>query len=249
MLTNLKAGVKTAAKWASKHSPEILTAAAALGVVATGYFAYRGGIKVGLEEAEEELTTKEKAKIIVKEMWPAVGMGGLTIAAIISSNIISIKRQKALASAYAITSEAYQTYKRHVIEKLGEKKEDELRGEIAESDVKADPPNDEVIFNTGRGNTLFKDRISGRYFRSDIDFVRRQQVTVNQWLMAGEDWVSVNDWYSLIGLENLEDLDDLGWNVEEGVHFDFNACLTPDNEPAIVIDYDISPRYDFRNLH
>ena len=95
---------------------------------------------------------------------------------------------------------------------------------------------------------MFKDRISGRYFRSSIDYIRKQEVVVNQWMMAGEDWVSVNEWFSLIGLETLEDLEDMGWNVEEGVHFDFDSCLAPSGEPCIVINYSIGPRIDFRSM-
>lgn len=239
----------------AKHSTSILTVCSTVGVAATGYLGYKAGKKATekiiakTNEKGEELTKKEKAKEIAKSVAPAAIVGGLTIGMIISSNIINIRRQRALSSALALSSEALATYKDKVVETLGEKKEAEMRGEIARDEVARDDPKEEIIFSTNEGDTLFKDRISGRYFRSDIDFIRKQQVKINRWLAAGEDWVSVNDWYDMIGLPSLEDLEDLGWNVEEGLEFEFNSCIAPSTEPCIVIDYDISPRFDYRNLH
>lgn len=251
---NLRMALMVVKDFAIKHSAEILSGAACVGVAVTGYLAFKAGFDTSADLAEmpEDISGKEKAKVVIKNSWEAAAVGGLTWGTIIASGIIAFKRNKALAAvttAYMTTSEMFNTYRRHAIERLGEKKEGEMRGEIAEELVTHDPPSETVIFNTGRGNYLFKDRISGRYFRSDIDYIRKQEVVINQWLAAGEDWVSLNDWYGLIGLESLEDLEDLGWNVEEGVHFEWDSCISPDNEPCMVINYDISPRYDFRSLH
>lgn len=49
-----------------------------------------------------------------------------------------------------------------------------------------------------------------------------------------------NEWFDL---EQCEDLNDFGWNVEveveEKVKFDLVTCLSPDNEPCILINFDI----------
>ena len=236
-------------QWCKHHAPEILLGVACAGTVATGYLAFKGGVRtadklVDKESRGVDISKKEMAKIVTKEVLPAVAVGALTWSAIIASGVISYRKAKALASAYLLTSEALTTYRAKVVEKLGDGKDDEIMGAIGDDLVADDPPSSAVIFNTGHGNTLFKDRITGRYFRSDLDFIRKQQVEINNWLAAGEDWVSVNEWFSLIDLEQCEDLDGLGWNVEEKVKFDLAACLSPENEPCILINYDISPRMD-----
>lgn len=252
MVTQLRTGLEAAKKFALKHSPELLAGASIIAGAAAGYFAFKGGYDTAVDISRmEEPTKKEMAKVVAKNSWPALVAEAVNVAVNVVNAKNGIKTQKSLASvanAYAMQAEAFDIYRRHTVERLGEKKEGEMRGEIAEELVKRDPPSETVIFNTGQGTYLFKDRISGRYFRSDIDYIRKQQVKINGWLAAGEDWVSVNDWYSMIGLETLEDLDEMGWNVEEGVHFDFDSCLSPDNEPCIVINYDISPRIDFRSM-
>ena len=253
-MNKLKAGLHAVKSFASNHSEVILSGVAILGVAATGYFAFKAGFDTSVDLSEiDEPTGKEKAKVVLKNSWPAIATGGLTWGVIVTSGVISFRRNKALnavTTAYAATSEMFNTYRRHAIERLGEKKEAEMRGEIAGENVANDPPSEEVIFNTGHGNYLFKDRISGRYFRSSIDYVRKQQIEINNWLSSGcEEFVSVNEWFDLLGLESLEDLADLGWNVDTGVHFEFDSCLSPDNEPCIVISYDVGPRFDFRTLH
>lgn len=256
MLTSIKAAIATAKTFAVKNAPTILTVAASAGVVAVGYLAAKEGISVGrkLDDLEEysidEPTTKEKAEVIVKGFAPAAAVGAVTIAAIISSNVINIRRQKQLATCYAMAREALDVYKSKVIEKLGEKKEAELRGEIAEDYIHETPPSSCVVHSTGHGDVLFMDRVSGRYFRSNIDYIRKQQLEINRWLSSGcEEFVSVNDWYGLLGLPELPDLEELGWSINDGVNFEFNHGLTDDNEPCCVIDYSIGPRYDFRTLY
>ena len=69
-------------------------------------------------------------------------------------------------------------------------------------------------------------------------------------------WVSLNEFYDEINSPQLEHIpmgDDLGWNVEDTCRgqlpITLTALLTDDGKPCLCIDYDISIRDDFRNLH
>lgn len=257
LLKSVKAVAKATPKFCAKNSTTLLMIGASVGVVGTGYLAFSSGVKTGraLQAAETlysdepvELTRKEKAKIA----WTAskgtiIGAattGALTIGQIISSGIIDIRRQKALSTALALSTEAARTYKDKVIETLGEKKEAELRSKVAQDEEDKDPIGDSYIIETGKGSTLYKDGITKRYFRSDPEWIRKAQEDANGWYLAGEDFISINEWYSMLGLEECEDLDELGWNVDETIKFDIVwICVGDDHEPCGVINYDVSPRY------
>ena len=129
LLKSVKAVAKATPKFCAKNSTTLLMIGASVGVAGTGYLAFSSGVKTGraLQAAETlysdepvELTRKEKAKIA----WTAskgtiIGAattGALTIGQIISSGIIDIRRQKALSTALALSTEAARTYKDKVIE-------------------------------------------------------------------------------------------------------------------------------------
>lgn len=253
----VKGIVNAALAFSKQHLPEILCGVACVGTAVSTYLAFKGGMnavqRIESKTAHgDDISKKQMARIVMREAAPAAAAVALTWASIVSSGVISYRRAKAYFDAYILTSGALSTYRAKVVERLGEGKDEEIVGAIGQDLVDDEPPGSSdrtVVINTGHGNTLFKDRITGRYFRSDLDFIRKQQVEINNWLAAGEDWVSVNEWFGLIDLEQCEDLDDLGWNVEEKVKFDLAACLSPDNEPCILINYDISPRTDWRGFH
>lgn len=259
ILKSVKAVAKATPKFCAKNSTTLLMIGASVGVAGTGYLAFSSGVKTGraLQAAETlysdepvELTRKEKAKIA----WTAskgtiIGaatVGALTIAQIVSSGIIDIRRQKALSTALALSTEAARTYKDKVIETLGEKKEAEIHSNIAQEEEDKDPIGDKYIIDTGHGNVLYKDGITKRYFRSDPEWIRKAQEEANNWYLAGEDFISINEWYSLLNIEECEDLDDLGWNVDEAIKFDVDwICVGDDHEPCGVIRYHIEPRYQY----
>ena len=57
--------------------------------------------------------------------------------------------------------------------------------------------------------------------------------------------MSLNQWYSAIGLEMIKDGNRLGWNIDKGLlELDFDTCLVGD-EPCIVIEYSRAPEPNF----
>lgn len=59
-------------------------------------------------------------------------------------------------------------------------------------------------------------------------------------------YVSLNDFYYKIGLDNTKIGDDLGWNIENGlIELHFSSQLAADGTPCLVMDYQVAPKYDY----
>ena len=105
----------------------------------------------------------------------------------------------------------------------------------------------EIIF-VGDGETLCYDVLSGRYFKSKIDKIKKAENDLNR-RMRDEMYISLNDFYYEVGLEPIKLGDDLGWNIDNGyIDLRFSSQLATDGTPCLVIDYGYGPRYDFRGL-
>lgn len=92
------------------------------------------------------------------------------------------------------------------------------------------------------------DIVSGRYFKSDIDKLKKAENELNR-QMRNEMYISLNEFYYAIGLESIKLGDSLGWNIDDGyINLRFSSQLATDGTPCLVIDYEYGPKYDFRNL-
>ena len=126
-----------------------------------------------------------------------------------------------------------------------EKKEKKIRDEIAQDRVNQDNGEKRQIIITPKGQTLCMDSISGRYFRSDLDTIRKVVNSLNR-EMTHQNYISLNKFYSELGLPGIKEGDYIGWNIDRGlIELDFDACITDTDEPCIVIDYNITPDKGF----
>ncbi len=269
-LTKVFNGVKIATV---KHSPEILMGIGITGMVTTTVMAVRATPKALmlieaekrrlnrelLEEAKEsgceecnQITRLEPVNLI-KVTWkcyiPAGITGIVSIACLIGASSVNARRNAALATAYTLSETTLRDYQKKVIETIGEKKEQTVRDAVAKEHIERDPvENKEVIFS-GRGNTLCYDSISGRYFRSDMDAIKKAENELDARL-RNEMYISLNEFYYEIGLEPLRVIgDDLGWNIDSGyLDLGFSSQIATDGTPCLVIEYNPAPRYDYRNL-
>lgn len=238
-----KAGLKKA----DKYAPELLMGLGVLGTAVTGYLGVKAGMNIAVTYADkmakgEDISPQGKTKIILKETAPVIAAGGVTIAAIISSGVISKRRMKALATSYALLAESSETFKRKVVEKIGDKKVDEIKGEIAKEEFEKDKDIDIQAVETAGGSYLFKDGITKQYFRSSADYVRKMQNKVNSFYTQGENFVTVSEWYGYLGIEPpCEPLAGLGFPAASGIRFELASCITPSGEPGYLIVYDIDP--------
>lgn len=255
MNDKIQNGIKSIRCFISKNSPQILTGLGIAGMIGSTIFAVKATPKALdlLAAKKDELNTDElSVKEIITTAWkPYIPAGILCITStccLISATTISTKRQAALATAYTLSEKAFTTYKNKVIETIGEKKEKKIREEIAQDSVSKDNGEKRQIIITPSGQTLCMDSISGRYFRSDLDTIRKAVNELNRELLTS-NYISLNKFYSSIGLEGIKDGDYIGWNVDKGLlELDFDACITDTDEPCIVIDYNIMPHNDYNKF-
>lgn len=257
--TNLTQVAKNIGVVLRRHSPEILVGVGIAGMVTTTVLAVRATPKalILLEDAkkkklEDENTEKLSPIEVVKETWkcyiPAAVTCVASAACIIGASSVHVRRNAALATAYKLSETALTDYKEKVIDTFGEKKEKAVREKIAEDKLKEKPASKAQVLVTDIGNTLCYDVISSRYFRSDINTIRKVENEMNRELLYNM-YISVNEFYDKLNLPHISVGDDLGWNVDDGlIEFDFSSLLADDGTPCLVISYSIAPRYGYSKL-
>lgn len=241
----------------SKHSPEILTGIGIAGMITTTVLAVRATPKALklIEEKKDELSV-DKLKPIdtVKATWkcyiPATVTCVASTACLIGASRVNLKRNAALATAYKLSETALTEYKEKVVETIGEKKEQAVREKVAEERLSKNPVNDTQVIMTEKGNTLFLESVSGRYFRSDIEKIRHIVNDLNEGLLNDPfGYMSLNDLYDELGLEQTQQGDLLGWNTSKGIiKIDIHAKVATNGEPCIVLDYINPPIYKYDSI-
>jgi len=257
-MSNIGIWVKNLGGVIVKNGPSVLTGIAGIGLVSTAIFAGTGAIKayqlVGLEEirlmnspAESGrwgfLSTKETIRVTWKCYIPAFVTGAITLVCIIGANKMNLQRNAALVGLYSFTETAFKEYKNKVVDTLGRAKEEKIRDDISADTIKANPSSDRVIISTRNGNVLCYDKPSDRYFRSDVEKIRQIRNEINRKLRS-EDFISLNEFYSELDLEYVSLGYDNGWNIDKGyLDISFSAQLDKNDEPCIVLNYEVVPRY------
>lgn len=235
----------------SDHSPEILTGIGIAGMVTTTVLAVKATPKaLKLIEAKKEALEVEKLTPVetVKTAWkpyiPAAVTGVISVACLVGASSVNASRNAALAAAYNISATALSDYKEKVIETIGEKKEKAVRDKVAEEQLKKAPADaNTTIFVTGSGKTRCFDTITKQRFTSDIESIKKSVNELNRRMINGEDYISLNEFYYEIGLDEVAIGDELGWNVTRGlIEVDFSAQLDADGTPCIVLDYKVIPK-------
>lgn len=235
----------------SKHSPEILTGIGVTGMITSTVLAVQATPKaiILLDEAKQakgdKLTPVETVKAAWKPYIPAAITCVVSAACIIGASKINYKRNAALATAYAISEKTLLTYRDKVVETIGEKKEKDIRDKVAQDEVNARPLTTSQIIVTPKGSTTCMDKLSGRYFKSDIESIKKAINELNRQILC-QNYISLTQFYGFIGLDGIKTSDYLGWNIDDGmIEAEFSTCLADNDEPCIVMDFNVSPKYDF----
>ena len=252
--------VKAVQKAAKKHSPEILTGLGIAGMVTTVIMAVKATPKAlqKIEEAGEErykndmenktftpMTTVDKVKVAWRCYVPAAVVGVASIGCLVGASSVNVRRNAALATAYALSESTLKEYQEKVVEQIGEKKEREVRDAIAKDYVDKNPVENAPIIITEKGNTLCLDKLTGRYFKSDMDTLKKAENELAR-QMRYDSYVSLNEFYDLIGLDHIDIGYDLGWNIDRGyIELEFSFQLASDGTPCLVMSYRVAPQYDY----
>ena len=207
-----------------------------------------GGTKVFTWRKRIKLLPKKQ---VVKTVWkcyiPAAGMGLLTVGCIVGANRINLRRNAAIASVYSITEATLKEYQNKVTETIGETKERKIRDEIAQEHIAANPPNNNQIIITGGGDMLCFDTLSGRYFKSDLEKIRKVENKLNRDILS-EMFIGVNQLYYDLGLPEIRLGDDMGWNVDTMLEFTFTSKIAENGTPCLILDYIVAPKEGYNKL-
>ena len=230
----------------AKNSTTLLTGLSVAGLISTVISAVRATPKaLDIIETipEDERDVKNVVKHTYKCYIPAVIFGTITVASIIGCNSISLKRHTAMVSAYKISEKLASTYREKVIDNIGVTKEKEIRDQINEDLLVANPVGDKSIFVTGNGDTLFYDSLSGRYFYSSRTDVERVLTRLSRDMLS-ETTVSLNQVYGDLGLDEVELGDLLGWHIDDGtIDPHITSKVASNGEPCLVLSYYTELRY------
>ena len=249
---NLRYLASRASKLAADNSTTIFTAIGVTGVITTAYLAGRASYnaaellldeKMAGRDGEDALDIREKIDLTWKLYIPPVMTGVVTVGCIIAANRVGTRRAAALAAAYTLSEKAIVEYKEKVVEKLGEKKEQDIRDDLARDRIRKNPDR-EVIIIDGNEVRCFE-AYTGRYFTSSVEALKKAQNIVNH-QVNNSYYASLTDFYDAIGLPRTAMSDEIGWNSDKLLELSFSAVLPEDGRPYVSFDYEVVP---IRNYH
>ena len=187
-------------------------------------------------------------KQIVKSCWkcyvPTVILGALSISSFIGSYKVNTARLTAMTAMYEFTANAYDRYRRNVAKvspktdvKATKEARDERVKEIPESKFDGLPEGKEVCIDLFTGNVFYSTR-------EDV------LVAVNKIkdkFLAGEMFVSLNEFYDEVDADHVGVGDDVGWSPDTDLDIQFDSILR-NGKPCLTIGYFANPRFDYGSL-
>ena len=245
---------------AKAHSPEILMVAGTTSIVVGAVMACKATTKVNTildkakedidtihkvtehpEQLSEEYTVEDSKKDLAivyartgvelfKLYAPAVALGTLSLASIITSNGILRKRNASLAAAYALVDRGFKEYRGRVKERFGEGIDKELRFNVKAQEVeetvvdeKGKTKTVKKTVNTIDPNTTFSDYT--RCFdcgcpgwdknpEFSLMFLRHQQNYAND-ILKNRGYLFLNEVYDMLGFRRIKYGQIVGWVYDE----------------------------------
>ena len=200
VVSSIQAGMKTQA---------ILTNAETDISIATADVEQRKKERTNSNEAynqrlDEELN-KEKvniyrnaAAVIIPYYILPIGLTAGSLFCLFNAHKMNAKAIAAIGAGYAALSKKSDIIEGKIRQFIGEYKQDEFDEEVAQDWIDRSPvTSNGAVIETGKGNELFFDSFSGRYFLSDKEFVARAIELAEQDLEKGRGryGMVLNDWY------------------------------------------------------
>ena len=280
-----------------KHSPEILMVAGIAGTVASTVMACKATTKIdsilndtkekvdiihdgmenGLvngheytqEDGKKDLTivyTQAGVKL-VKLYAPAIALGALSIAGIVSGHRILKKRNIALAAAYAVVDKGFKNYRKNVVERFGEELDKEFRYGIKTKEIEevtVDEKGKEKVEKKVIQEVTGLDEYSeyARFYdcgnegwtkdpEYNLMFLRHQQDWANE-LLKSRGHLFLNEVYDMLGIPRSKAGQIVGWIYDEknpngdncvdfGIYDnkDGNRRFVNGYEPTILLDFNV----------
>ena len=264
-LVNLgKAGLRSV----NGNLPAILGGAAIAGVIATAWTTYKAAPKIrqALDDAEsdkaeklgdtadeeaaaadEKLTVWETFTAVAPHVWKPAACGVFTVGCIVGAQVLNMQRLTMLAGAYKLSEKKLKEYEEKAKELLGAEKAVELHDETMKAIAPTETVSESEVIRTGKGGRLCYDKFSGRYFYSSMEAIREAESTLNKAILNGE-YMSLNDLYYELGLDNIKMGSSFGWDCQTGP-VDIKVTIadgfvndSTDRQMMYILDYE--PKYN-----
>ena len=257
-MKGISLAAKAAGRFLQRNSPQILIGIAIAGVVTTAVMAAKATPAAvdALDEQLAEWPDKhydpaaknfdgplfiDEVKVVWKLYIPAVISGGLTVTAILLANRIQSNRIAAAVGAYSLAEAALAEYQDAVLRETDKKTFEKIRDNVAQTRLDgSEVPLETQTAQTG-GSTLCYDSWTGRYFNGSVDKIQRAVNEFNHRLI-NDTWMTLNELYSEIGLENATSGEGVGWTPDRLVELTNQTLLSPDNVPCYVLDFRVRPK-------
>lgn len=264
-IKNIFAAVKHGAV---KHSPTILLVMGIGGMLTSIVWAVKETPKAleAVEEKKKEvykdkgadidssslaLTPKQTVQATWRYYVPSAIIFAVSTVCLIGGHRVSIKRNAALASMYALTETTLRQYKDAIAEHVEPEVKEKIEETVAQKQMqKAPDPRDCYIYNLNPDGVLMMEPITGQMFRCDKETVRAAANDIKQDML--------NDGFA--GTATLEDFLDklelgipsdvksqIGWNIGGNCLDDisFSAQIAANGDPCLVLKYDRPPIYNY----
>lgn len=246
------------AQFIKANAPAILTVSACVGTVATAILTAKSttlAVERIADYCEDnlrspgDLTWREKFTVSYRVYIPPAIAGVATLVSIIAANRIQYARGAAFALAYTGSEAAFRRYREAVADVVKPKELAAVKARVAEKSlIEADPPHTGTVLIASSGDVLCYDVFSGRYFKSDIETIRRVENNINGQLNA-ECYASLNEFYTGLGLPPIAAGELVGWSVPNSLSVEFGSQLTDKGEPVLTIDFLVSPKENYFKIN
>lgn len=198
-----------------KHSPSLLTIVGALGVIATAVLTAKETPKA-IRRLEDAKSKKEDGKLTLMETVcaagpvyiPAIVVGTTTIACVVGANVINVRRQAALVSAYSLAANSLQEYKEKVNDICGPEAVSKVQDTIVDGK--------ESVFVREPSTDLFYEEFSGRWFQiAKEDLIMAEYKLNRNFRLKGYE--ELNFFYKCLGLDESDIGEGFGWTMEDSI--------------------------------
>ncbi len=233
-------------KTLKSNLPEILTALGVSGVVTTSYLTAKASFKASEVIRENETAKgacnddkerfKERTKLVWKLYIPAGVSGTLTIGCIIASSKANGRRTAAAVTAYSLTERAFSEYREKVVEQIGKGKEQKIRDEVAQDRISKNSQSSQEVIVVGTGHVMCCELFTHRYFRSDMETLRKAQNDVNA-RVVNDMYVTLDEFYDIVSLSHTSNSNTLGWDSTRLMELMFSTVLAEGGEPCLAFEY------------
>lgn len=168
----IKAGGKVV-KYGKRNSNWLLAVLAMLGLATTTGLAIDATVKaVKLCEQKEIKGRKEVLKTVWRLYIPAVGCFIVTTVSIVGNAHINARRLATVTGLYAMSQADLKALKNKAQEVMGERKESKMEDDIAKERLnQVVPAQSNQIIETGHGNKLFMEWLTGQLIRTSPEHV------------------------------------------------------------------------------